>query len=728
MSDITVSIRLNDYMSSTLRTINTTLNRTITTLTMLQRQLTMVGSGHAFNPLGTEVSALMAQVQMLEAMIASIGTGAGPNTLLLGQLSAQLTAARTQAALLEAALHGLSASGQSTPQVQQLNTALTEARQRIQQLEGDLRHLGGNDPSGNTANSTKTMGFGELISNGKKMQEIFTKLQKVSVLAEPFIQANTQLNLINDGLRTQAKLQRQVMEMAHQTGTSYTVAAGLMNQIGRLPLFAGSNDKAVRFADSVNKSLALSGLAPTDAANTFSQLIQAMKSGAISGEAFNNILSDGGYLAQTLAQQLGTTIGGLQKMAAHGQLTADQVANALLSASEAIDKDFKTLPLTFGQSMTMIREEFSYWLAELSQADGALGRLNELFAQLAIWLQSDGGQNFLELIAYALNMLAAAAKMTILGLQPLGEILGALAPLAQLLFIAILVSGALLAAQAIGEVVLAIGAAVAGLAMAHPIMAAVAIIIAVLIMRAKELGLTMVDVVLTIVEAWYELVNIFEEIKLKIHTLFINIAIFISDILSNILLEMQRFINDFLSGVDVLIDAINKYTPFHMEHTTKWTFADDFNNRQNEKKNEWLQNLAQERLDIEQNRATQQNTLDALRITLEEKFGNGYDNSQYKTPFSWDSWTMPNIGSVDKVGRIGAIDTDVNIADEDMKMLMELAIQNRVNQINLTVQTTNSPNVTQNNVINTELDLQTAVNEITTSVYDANQVTVEQDY
>ena len=89
---------------------------------------------------------------------------------------------------------------------------------------------------------------------------------------------------------------------------------------------------------------------------------------------------------------------------------------------------------------------------------------------------------------------------------------------------------------------------------------------------------------------------------------------------------------------------------------------------------------------------------------------------------------MPNIGSVDKVGRIGAIDTDVNIADEDMKMLMELAIQNRVNQINLTVQTTNSPNVTQNNVINTELDLQTAVNEITTSVYDANQVTVEQDY
>ena len=74
-------------------------------------------------------------------------------------------------------------------------------------------------------------------------------------------------------------------------------------------------------------------------------------------------------------------------MAAHGQLTADQVANALLSASEAIDKDFKTLPLTFGQSMTMIREEFSYWLAELSQADGALGRLNELFAQLAIWLQ-----------------------------------------------------------------------------------------------------------------------------------------------------------------------------------------------------------------------------------------------------------------------------------------------------------------------------------------------------
>ena len=88
---------------------------------------------------------------------------------------------------------------------------------------------------------------------------------------------------------------------------------------------------------------------------------------------------------------------------------------------------------------------------------------------------------------------------------------------------------------------------------------------------------------------------------------------------------------------------------------------------------------------------------------------------------------MPNISSVDKVGKVGKIDDDVNIADEDMKLLMDLAIQNRVNQINLTVQTS-APNITQTNTINTEMDLQTAVNDITSAVYEYDQVTVEQDY
>ena len=63
-----------------------------------------------------------------------------------------------------------------------------------------------------------------------------------------------------------------------------------------------------------------------------------------------------------------------------------------------------------------------------------------------------------------------------------------------------------------------------------------------------------------------------------------------------------------------------------------------------------------------------------------------------------------------------------------MKLLMDLAIQNRVNQINLTVQTTNSPNITQNNTIANELDIAEVANGLAAGVYEANQVTVEQDY
>lgn len=731
MSDISNSIRLNDHMSSTLRTINTSMEQTISIMQRLDRQLQTLGAGGGgLGGMDTSLSAVMARVRMLETMIASIGTGAGPGAGLFSQLNTQLITAQGRITELERQLANLGSrnnNGGGAGEIERLNNELAEARRRIEQLEREVERLG--NQAGNTGRQFGgwALNLTGVFSALQMIQMALMSFKGVTDLADEFTGANARLALINDGLRTQAQLQQQVLETANKTGASYTATAALVARMGRTEMFRGSNDAAVRFADIVNKSLTISGASTSESSSVIIQLSQAMSSGVLRGEEFNAIMENGSRLAEGLATQLGVGVGELRAMAMNGELTSDVVADAILKAGEAIDAEFEQMPRTFGRNIEIVRNEIGYWLADMAEADGALGRINAQFTQLTAWLQDSAGQSFLQEIAYTLNVFAVGIETAINGLQMLGENFEIIGPIAETVLISIIAAGALMAAQAIGKMVVAIGAAAVGFAVANPAITAVAIAIGIVISMAKSLGVTMTDVVVGIIGAWYWLQDAFGLVVLNVKETSSSLATFIDNILIDIMLGVQRFINDFLSGVDALVDAVNQYTPLKLEHTQKLTFATNAAEGQERLNKTRADKLAQERADLEKEQRERQEKLDDYRIILQEKFGDNKNEEAFREIPGMDGWTIPDIGSVDKVGKVGKIDDDVNIADEDMKLLMDLAIQNRVNQINLTVQTS-APNITQNNTINTEMDLQTAVNDITSSVYESNQVTVEQDY
>lgn len=730
MSDISNSIRLNDYMSSTLRTINQTMEQTISIMQRLDSQLGSLGSGGSdgLNEMNTSLSAVMDRVQMLETMIASIGTGAGPGNQRFSQLNVQLTAAHVRITELERQLASLgNRNNGGSGDIERLNNELAEARRRIEQLEQEVARLG--TQAGNTG---RQFGGWALTLTGvfsaiQMVQMALMALKGVTDLADEFTGANARLALINDGLRTQAQLQQQVLDTANKTGASYTATAALVARMGRTEMFRGSNDAAIRFADIVNKSLTISGASTAESSSVIIQLSQAMSSGVLRGEEFNAIMENGSRLAEGLATQLGVGVGQLRAMAMNGELTSDVVADAILKAGEAIDAEFEKMPRTFGRNIEIMRNEVGYWLADMAEADGALGKINAQFTQLTYWLQDSTGQNFLAGVAYTLNVFAVGLETAINGLQILGETFEIIGPIAEVVLISIITAGALMAAQAIGRMVAAIGSAAVGFAVTHPVITLVALAIGVVISMAKSLGVTMTDVVVGIIGAWYWLQDAFGLVVLKVKEVFSSMATFIDNILIDIMLGVQRFINDFLSGVDALVDAVNQYTPLKLEHTQKLTFATDAAEAQERLNKTRAEKLAQERADLEAAQRERQEKLEEYRVYWAEKFGDNKAEEAPKEIPGMDGWTMPNISSVDKVGKVGKIDDDVNIADEDMKLLMDLAIQNRVNQINLTVQPS-APNITQTNIINTELDMQAAVNDITSAVYESNQVVVEQDY
>ena len=88
---------------------------------------------------------------------------------------------------------------------------------------------------------------------------------------------------------------------------------------------------------------------------------------------------------------------------------------------------------------------------------------------------------------------------------------------------------------------------------------------------------------------------------------------------------------------------------------------------------------------------------------------------------------IPNLGHLDDVGEVGKIRADANIADEDQKLLEDLIIQNRVNQINVTVQT-KAPQITNNNTINNGQDFDEFLAGMVDGLDEAVQVSTDEDY
>ncbi|MCC6719959.1 MAG: tape measure protein [Acetobacteraceae bacterium] len=80
-------------------------------------------------------------------------------------------------------------------------------------------------------------------------------------------------------------------------------------------------------------------------------------------------------LAQTLAGELGLSVGELRKAGSEGRLTADQVFPALLRASEGVQRQLAGLPITLEQGTGILTAAMDRFLGQLDQAIGGSRRL-----------------------------------------------------------------------------------------------------------------------------------------------------------------------------------------------------------------------------------------------------------------------------------------------------------------------------------------------------------------
>ena len=170
-------------------------------------------------------------------------------------------------------------------------------------------------------------------------------------LSDEMTQTTARLNMMNDKLQTTQDLTNMVYIAAQRSRGSFQEMAGVVARFGNNAKSAfSSSAQVVAFSELVQKQMTIAGASTTEASAAMLQLSQALGSGVLRGDELNSIFEQAPNLIQNIADYLDVDIGKIREMAADGQLTADIVRNAIFAASDEINKNFASMPMTWGQA------------------------------------------------------------------------------------------------------------------------------------------------------------------------------------------------------------------------------------------------------------------------------------------------------------------------------------------------------------------------------------------
>lgn len=201
-------------------------------------------------------------------------------------------------------------------------------------------------------------------------------VQGVLNVSDQLSQTSARLNLMNDGKQSTSELQNMIFQSAQNSRSNYMDTAAFVSQLGiRSGNAFKDNKETVAFANQLNKQFVIAGASQDEVRSATLQLTQALGSGVLRGEEFNAVFEAAPNIMQTLADYMDVPLGSLREMAADGQISADIVKNAMLSAADETNARFESMPMTFGQVWTTIKnsaiQTFQPVLQEIGKLTGS---------------------------------------------------------------------------------------------------------------------------------------------------------------------------------------------------------------------------------------------------------------------------------------------------------------------------------------------------------------------
>lgn len=295
-------------------------------------------------------------------------------------------------------------------EIAQATVAAEEFNQTMQQASSPIND---NIRSQEQFNQSLQNGASEssnLVSAIKRMAGAYLSIQtagKILEMSDEITQTTSRLNMMNDGLQSTADLYNMVYVAANDARGSLGDMASVVARFGNNAKDAfSSSAEVVQFANLVQKQMTIAGASTQEAANAELQLSQALGSGVLRGDELNSIFEQAPNLIQNIADYLDVPIGKIRSMAQDGELSADVVKQAVFAATDEINANFESMPMTWGQMWTVFQNNATMAFQPVLQ------RLNDL-------ANTDGFQTF---ATNAINDLAVVAGVVLDIFEGIGSV------------------------------------------------------------------------------------------------------------------------------------------------------------------------------------------------------------------------------------------------------------------------------------------------------------------
>ena len=350
--------------NSMLNTLNTTQERIAATAA--GTDMFPASAVADMNSMQSRLQAIQQRIQQIESNPMNMGTDTANAEL--EQLRSQLNRAVQDQEDLNRAMERMDVSAANEAYLRLSNT--------VSNTERYIRDNTDEQGRFNRAIDEGAQGASDLMNMIKGAVAAYASVQtigKVMDLSDQLTSTTARINLMNDGLQSTQDLQNMIYLSAERSRGAYQTTADAVSKLG---LMAGdafsSSEEIIACTEQLNKQFTIAGTEAAGIDAAMLQLTQAMGSGVLRGEEYNSILEQAPNIIQAIADYMEVPKGQLKDMAAEGQITAEIVKNAMFAAADETNAKFESMPKTFNQIWTSFQNN------ALMAFQPVLQRLNDI--------------------------------------------------------------------------------------------------------------------------------------------------------------------------------------------------------------------------------------------------------------------------------------------------------------------------------------------------------------
>lgn len=201
--------------------------------------------------------------------------------------------------------------------------------------------------------------FGDMIFNA--IEEIALIPSKLVEASDAYSDIMARINLVAGGQEQAIALNEQIYQSALKARGPYDVMADSVSKIAMTAKEAFPDPRTVvPFMENIQKLFNIGGTDIERQKDALLQLTQALGSGKLQGDELRSIAEAAPLIEKYIADYMGVSMGEIKQLGADGEITAEIIKNAILGATDEINKQFETIPLKWQDIWTNIESRVSH--------------------------------------------------------------------------------------------------------------------------------------------------------------------------------------------------------------------------------------------------------------------------------------------------------------------------------------------------------------------------------